>query len=199
MEIILSTRNRGKAEQINRMFVGTPIRVISLEEAGIEGIVKEGTISLEENANLKNLFAWRHSQDKYVVSEDTGLFIDALGGAPGVITSDWAGENVKGEALRDFVIEQIKKLPKGSRSAHWRTIAILREPKGNYHKFEGTASGTLIEDPRGNFVPSLPYSQLFVVDGPNKTWAEMSIDEENVESHRGKAFAQVKEFLLSQL
>lgn len=202
MDVILSTRNKGKTEEIRAMFAGTPIRIISLKEAGIEGVVKEGTTSLEQNADLKNMFAWRNSQDTWIIAEDTGLFIDALGGAPGVITADWGGVEVKGEALRDFALEQIRKIPEGKRTALWRTVAVVRRPNGHYYKFEGEASGTLLAEPRGPSLEDMPFSQIFIPDGSDKTWGELreiSIDLENSLSHRGRAFAQVREFLLSEI
>ncbi len=201
MDVILSTRNKGKTEEIRAIFAGTPIRIISLKEAGIEGVVKEGTTSLDENADLKNMFAWRNSQDKWVVAEDTGLFIDELGGTPGVITADWGGEEVKGTALRDFALEQIRKIPEGRRTATWRTVAVVRRPSGHYYKFIGEATGTLLSEPRGPALEDMPFSQIFIPDGADKTWSqlrEISIDLENSFSHRGKAFTQVRKFLLSQ-
>jgi XTP/dITP diphosphohydrolase len=202
MDVILSTRNKGKAEEIRAMFADTPINIISLEEAGIEGSVKEGVVSLEENADKKNWFGWRNSNGKWVVAEDTGLFIPALNDAPGVITADWGGEHVKGQALRDFAIEQFKTIPESERLGRWRTVAVVRDPKGNCAMFEGASTGRLLIEPQGPLQPDMPFSQIFVPEGTDKTWGqlrEISIDLENSLSHRGRAFAQVKDYLLGQL
>lgn len=202
MDIIISTRNPGKVEQIRAMFIGTPIRILSLDDAGIGGEVTEGEISLEENSSLKARFAWGNSEKMWVMAEDTGLFIDALNGEPGVITADWAGASVKGEALRDFALNKVRQIPEDSRTAFWETVAVVIAPNGDISSFRGKATGTLITDLRGPMQTGMPYSQFFIPDGTNKTWAELaeiSIDEENALSHRGKAFAQVREFLLKQL
>ncbi|MES2006976.1 MAG: non-canonical purine NTP pyrophosphatase [Patescibacteria group bacterium] len=199
IDIGLSTWNPGKAEQIRALFVGTPIRILTLDDLKIEGEGIEDGSTLEENAGKKAAFAWGNTDKMWVMADDTGLFIEALGGEPGVITADWAGKEVKGEALRDFVLEKISQIPEGSRTAYWETVAVVRDPKGNAYSFTGKATGVLISEPRGPVQAGMPYSQIFIPDGSTKTWAEMSIEEENAISHRGKAFQQVREFLLKQL
>jgi XTP/dITP diphosphohydrolase len=202
MKIILSTRNGEKTKQINAMFAGTDIHILSLEDAEIEGEVEEGIESLEENASLKTMFAWRKTSwpDAWTMADDTGLFIHALGGEPGVITADWAGKEVKGAELEAFAVSKIRAIPEGQRSAYWKTVAAVREPSGNLLIFTGESGGRVIDEPRGELKPQFPYSRIFVPDdGDGRTWAQMTTEEQNAISHRGKAFEKAREFLLTRI
>lgn len=202
MKVILSTRNEEKTKQIRAIFANTDIHILSLDEAEIVGDVEEGVESLEDNASLKTMFAWQKTlwPDAYTMADDTGLFIEALGGKPGVITADWAGKPVKGAELEAYAIKQISAIPEAERQALWKTVAAVREPSGNQRMFEGESAGRVITEPRGVLKPKFPYSRIFVPDqGDGRTWAEMSTEEQNAISHRGRAFDKAKEFLLSKL
>lgn len=201
MKVILSTRNEEKTKQIRAIFANTDIHILSLDEAEIDGNVEEGEVSLEENASLKTMFAWQKTlwPDAYTMADDTGLFIEALGGKPGVITADWAGKPVKGAELEAFALERIRAIPEEKRQAYWKTIAAIREPSGNLRIFEGVSAGRVIDTPQGELIPKFPYSRIFVPEGETRTWAQMSTEEQNAISHRGRAFDKAKEFLLSTL
>ncbi len=93
MKVVLSTRNPSKAEQIKAIFAGSWISVITLNEAGIEGQGVEDGTTLKKNALKKAVFAHRHSKGVWTMADDTGIFIDALGGLPGVDTAHWTGGN----------------------------------------------------------------------------------------------------------
>ncbi len=199
MEIILSTGNAGKVAEINEVFAGTPIKVIPLTDAGIEGQAVEGVDSLEENSYLKAHYAWSRAPGRWAMADDTGLFIDALNGEPGVVTADWAGEAVKGNALMEYAISRIKEIPEDKRTAYFETVATVISPTGETTIFKGRVSGRLIVEPRGTRVPALPFIPIFIPEGSDKTFGEMPIEDINATSHRGKAFTQVREFLLSKI
>lgn len=201
MRIILATNNISKIEQIKAIFAGSGLDLFSLAEAKIESNVEEGIESLEENAGLKSMDVWRKKpwQDAWTMADDTGLFIDALGGEPGVITADWAGKEVKGAALEAFAIKKIRPIPEERRRAVWRTVAAVREPSGNLHIFTGESGGKMIDKPQGILIPEFPYSRIFVPEGENRTWSQMSTDEQNAISHRGLAFSKAREYLLTKL
>ena len=91
MDIILATRNVTKTRQIRAIFIGSPVTVWSLDDARIQGDFVEDGATLEENALKKALFAWKRSGER-CMADDTGLFIDALGGEPGIHAARWAGE-----------------------------------------------------------------------------------------------------------
>lgn len=196
MKIILSTRNPSKAEQIKAMFTSPDVVVFTLDEAGIEGDAIEDGVTLEENA-LKKV---RHAQpyindDVWIMADDTGLFITALGGRPGIHAARWAGD-VTTDEITAYTLEQLKGAT--DRSAEFVTSVALRAPNGTVHYFTGTCKGTLLEAPRTKPQPKMPYSPLFVPTGSDKCWAEMTVDEENAVSHRGQAFRKVVQFLETQ-
>ena len=194
MNIILSTTNPSKAEQIKAIFNNPRITMQTLKEAGIEGEAVEDGETLEENAHKKALYALEHSGGKFwVMADDTGLFIKSLNGEPGIRAARWAGETATTEETKQYCIKRLEGVT--DRSAVFETVVVLLSPKGEKYTFSGKVNGRLLESPRTESQPKMPYSSLFVPEGTNKVWAEMTVDEENAISHRGKAFRQVVEFL----
>src|SRR3989338_2967787 len=193
MQIIVSTRNRSKAQQIKNIFERLPISLFTLDDVGIEGSAVEDGATLAENALKKARYAWERSK-QWSVADDTGIFIDALDGAPGVHSARWAG-NISTEEIMRFTLEQLRDVPEGKRGAMFRTVAALVSPEGVEHIFEGVVSGIILQEPRTKCLPDMPYSAIFVPDGRKTTWAEMTHEERNQKTHRGEAFRKVCEFL----
>lgn len=198
MKIILSTRNRSKIDQIKASFVGLNIVVLSLDEAGIQGDAVEDGTTLKENALKKALFASKQSR-KWAIADDTGFFIDALNGEPGVRAARWAGEGLKVEDIMNFTLQKIKNVPPENRTATFTTAAAVVSPDGEQHSFKGSVRGKILTEPRTVCQPNMPYSAIFVPDGQEKVWAEMSIEEWNAISHRGKAFREMRNFFIQNL
>lgn len=195
MNVILSTRNPSKAEQIRAIFNGSPISVLTLEDAGIDGEAIEDGETLIENARKKAIFAHEHAKSKlaWAMADDTGLFVDGLNGEPGVKSARWAGD----DATTDEITEHILKALEGAsdRSATFETLVVLISPESVEHSFSGKVRGRLLESPRVRSQPKMPYSSLFIPDGESLVWAEMPVEYENSISHRGIAFRQAKDFL----
>lgn len=198
MEIILSTRNPSKVEQIRAIFSDLPIQVHSLEEAHIFGEVKEDGETLEENAYKKALFAWEASK-QWSIADDTGLFIDALKGQPGIHAARWAGENLSTEDIMNFTLNKLNGVIFEERTAYFKTVVCVITPEGSTHFFTGEIRGTVLPKPRTACQPKMPYSAIFQPKGSEKTWSEMSVKEENEISHRGQAFKKVHSFLSDTL
>lgn len=193
MKLTVSTRNPSKAEQIGALLKNLPLQVESLEEAGIVGEVVEDGTTLEENATKKALFA--HQVGHWSVADDTGLFIDALDGQPGIFAARWAGEDATTEDIMNFTLGKLQNVPKEQRAATFRTCAVLITPDGDQLVFFGEVPGTLLTSPRVPCQPKMPYSAIFVPQGQEKAWAEMTVEEENAISHRGIAFRKLRSFL----
>jgi XTP/dITP diphosphohydrolase len=194
MKIILSTTNPSKAEQIKAMF-GTPdIEILTLREAGIDGEAVEDGFTLEENAHKKAVFAFKNApEDHWAMADDTGIFINALNGEPGIKSARWAGEGAKTEDVMHYCLQRLEGV--SDRAATFETVVVLMSPKGEKHVFSGKVNGKLLDTPKVTPQPKMPYSPLFMPDGTGKVWAEMTVEEENAISHRGKAFRQVVAFL----
>lgn len=197
MKLILGTRNPSKAEQIKKILGTLPIPVLSLDDAGIEGEAVENGNTLQENAFKKAIFAWR--RPFFSASDDTGFFIDALDGAPGIYAARWAGEHASTEDIMRLTLEKLKDVEEGNRTASFRTAAVLMCPNGTSQTFVGEVRGRILTAPMCALQPKMPYSAIFVPDGQTKVWAQMTVEEENEISHRGQAFAKLKEYLLAQL
>lgn len=193
MNIILSTHNPSKALQIKAVFNGSPLSVSTLAEAGIEGEAVEDGTTLEVNAAKKAWYAHEHSDKKsWTMADDTGIFIDALNGEPGVYSARWAGE-VSTAEITAYTLKRLEGVT--DRSATFRTVVVAISPEGIEHTFVGEVRGVLLIEPRVPPQPKMPYSPLFVPDGQEKVWAQMTTEEENAISHRGIAFRKARAFL----
>ena len=186
--LIFATHNANKANEV-RAVLGDRFRIITLKEAGILQEIPEPHDTLEANATEKSTTIYRLTgQDCF--SEDTGLETEALQGEPGVKSARYAGEG------RDFN-ENIEKLLKNlesvqNRKARFRTVISL-VLNGKEYFFEGICPGRIIEDKRG--LNGFGYDPVFVPEGSEKTFAEMTLEEKNQFSHRKKAMEKLINFL----
>ncbi len=194
MDIILSTRNPSKAEQIRAVFKNVPISVFTLADVGIEGEAIEDGSTLEENAMKKAQFA--HRPGLWAMADDTGLFFHSLNGRPGIYAARWAGEFATTDEITQYTLKQLEGIK--DRSAVFQTVVALISPSGEEKIFTGDVRGEILDAPRVKPQPKMPYSPLFVPNGSDKVWAEMTTAEENAISHRGKAFRLACEYLLTQ-
>jgi len=189
MKVVLSTGNSRKVEEIRAVFSGSHIEISSLNDVGIQGEAEEDGRTLNENALKKALFAHEHAPDSWTMADDTGIFIDELNGKPGVDTALWPVLRPTAEQ----VLYELKDLK--SRLATFITVVAIVSPTGESWFCEGSVRGKLLKAPRTQYHPRMPYGAIFVPDGSDKTLAEMTIDEENAHSHRGKAFRQARTLL----
>ncbi len=197
IHIILSTRNPSKAKQIEAIFNDPIISIQTLEQAGIEGEAIEDGYTLQENALKKAIYAREKSKSTcWTMADDTGIFITALNGEPGIKSARWAGETASTNDITQYCLDRLKN--KNDRSAYFETIVALIAPDGSQYFFDGKITGQLLDTPKAPPQPKMPYSPLFKPDGMNKVWAEMSTEDENKISHRGQAFRKVLEFLKSK-
>ncbi len=189
--LIFATGNAGKLAEVKQL-LGESFRVISLEEAGIREDIPEPFDSLEANAGIKSAtILARTGTDCF--SEDTGLFVDALHGAPGVHSARYAGEQASN---RDNIRKLLQEMEgQSQRQARFRTIISLRW-KGAEHLFEGICEGRLLHEPRGE--QGFGYDAVFVPEGSDRSFAEMNMKEKNQYSHRKKAIQQLIRFLQTQ-
>ncbi|MFI5260589.1 MAG: non-canonical purine NTP pyrophosphatase [Candidatus Paceibacteria bacterium] len=197
IEVIFATRNATKLQQANAIFAGSGIILMTLDDAGIEGEALEDGTTLEENALKKARFAYeRSTTDSLVMGEDTGLFINALGGKPGVYSARWAGKGASAEQTMQYCIKQMKGIE--DRRATFRTVVVLLSDVGKEYLFIGEAHGHLLEEPRTDPQPNMPYSPIFVPEGQRLCFAEiakMLPAHKNGFPHRAEALRKLKKFL----
>lgn len=187
MKLVLASANPDKAEEIAALLDGFEI----LPRPSWVGEVEETGETLEENALLKAR-AIVAATGEAAVADDTGLEVDALGGAPGVHSARYAGP---GATYADNVAALVAALEgRPDRSARFRTVAVACFPDGREVLAEGTVDGTIATRPRGD--AGFGYDPLFVAKGcGGRTFAEMTADEKNVVSHRGRAFRALASLL----
>jgi len=193
MKLVFATHNPGKIKEMQELLSETGIEVLSAEDAGVAEDPLEDGLTFEENALKKARFVCQKSGE-WAVADDSGICLDALNGAPGIFTARWAGE---GNDLIDFTLAKIKDIPEKKLGAHFSCCVALVSPDGQEHLFEGRADGRVIKERRGTPYPKLPYDQIFIPEGHEQTFAEMPYEEKNKLSHRGLAFAKLKDFLKS--
>jgi len=186
--LLFASNNRHKAEEINSI-LGKQFQIITLAEAGIVIDIPEPHDTIAANAAEKSSVIFQLT-GKNCFGEDTGLEVEALGGAPGVKSARFAGE--KATALENMT--KLQELMKGqkNRKARFVTVISLRL-NGEHHLFSGMCSGTLTEVPAGK--DGFGYDPLFIPDGSKQSFAEMSMDEKNKFSHRKKALQAMITFL----
>lgn len=183
-EIVFATNNAHKLQEV-REIVGSDCRVLSLAEIGCHDDIPETADTIEGNALLKARWVKeRYGYDYF--ADDTGLEVDALGGAPGVRSARYAaqegGADHDSQANMRLLLRQMEG--KTDRCARFRTVMALILD-GREHLYEGKVEGTITEGPRGN--DGFGYDPVFLPQGESRTFAEMSADEKNSLSHRRRA------------
>jgi len=191
-KVLVSSNNKDKISEIKKVFENEDLRILSLKDIGIEIEVIEDQETLEGNALKKAKEIFQISKIP-TISDDTGLFVKALNSEPGVYSSRYAGENVTYDNNCQKLIQNIKGIPEAKREAYFKTIICFYFEKDKYYLFEGTCNGKIINQKRG--AEGFGYDPVFIPDGYNKTFAEISKVEKNKISHRGKALAKLKSFM----
>lgn len=192
MKIVFATKNKGKLKEIRAMCAGSGIEIIGSQEAGVDGDVVEDGATLEENALKKARFVF-NAIHGWTAGEDTGLFIDALGGEPGIYAARWPGPDGNHAV---YALERMKDVPEGKRAARFATVVALISPAGEEYIFEGSIEGSIAAASTGEERSQLPYDVVFIPRGGNcHTFAEMTDDEKNAYSHRASAIQKMREFL----
>jgi XTP/dITP diphosphohydrolase len=188
MKLIFATNNQHKVDEI-RSVIGKEPLIITLQEAGIDIDIPEPYTTLEGNASGKSRMIYEMTGVD-CFSEDTGLEVTALGGAPGVKSARYAGENRSFDANIEKLLTNLAG--KADRAARFRTvISLLIE--GRETLFEGVCEGEIIDRKRGS--QGFGYDPVFIPAGSAKTFAEMDITEKNRFSHRRKATEKLVAFL----
>lgn len=188
MELIFATNNRHKAEEIQAMLPSS-IRVSTLKEVGIEEDIPEEQDTLEGNASQKAQTIF-HRLSKNCFADDTGLEIEALGGAPGVHSARYAGEDKDSEANMNKVLRKMESTD--NRKARFRTvIALILDGEPMF--FEGIVNGHILREKRGE--EGFGYDPIFLPEGYDQTFAQMPMDEKNKISHRSRAIQKLADYL----
>jgi XTP/dITP diphosphohydrolase len=186
--LVFASNSTHKLLEINAL-LKDHVRVISLAEAGITEELPETAATLEGNAHMKAQRVFELT-GMACFADDTGLEVEALGGAPGVYSARFAGPQRSDANNMALLLQKLENAP--HRRARFRTVIALLDESG-VRFFEGAVVGTIGLEPVGE--GGFGYDPLFIPEGASRTFAQMSRDEKNSLSHRGRALAQLTAFL----
>ncbi len=194
--LLLGTRNSGKVREIESILADAGWSFCSLRSfPGVETPAENGA-TYADNAVLKARF-YARATGMCTLADDSGLEVEALAGAPGVFSARYAGENASDGDRRKLLLSELAKIPNGNRRARFVSVVAISDAKCSVlNVSEGICEGTIIFSPRGD--GGFGYDPLFVPDGYNQTFAELSEEVKNRISHRARALMNTRDFL-SQL
>ena len=191
MKLVFASNNKNKIQEIQAL-VPNSIQILSLEEIGCTEDIPETADTIEGNAILKaNYVTEKYGYDCF--ADDTGLEVDSLNGAPGVYSARYAGEQKDANDNMDKLLDELKD--KSNRKANFKTVIALNL-NGKQNLFTGIINGKIIDEKIGT--NGFGYDPIFVADGYNKTFAELSMEEKSTISHRGIAVKELIIFLQKQ-
>jgi len=187
-KIIFATNNQNKVKEV-RTVLQYAFEVISLKEGGVDIDIPEPYDTLEANAATKSKTIYQLTGND-CFSEDTGLFVNALNGEPGVKSARYAGESVSNELNIQKLLLKMQTIE--NRKAHFRTVVSLIL-NGIEHQFDGICEGVILNEKRGD--QGFGYDAVFLPDGSVRSFGEMMLEEKNKFSHRKKAINKLLAFL----
>jgi len=186
--IVLATRNSGKIKEFQQLLKNFPVEIKSLSDFGPIPEVEEDGKTFDDNAYKKALFTAK-VLGLPAISDDSGLVVEALNGAPGVKSARYAGENATDQENIEKLLGEMEG--KDDRRAAFECVISIAAPSGPALTYEGRCEGEIAQKPRGT--SGFGYDPVFFYPEYNKTFAELSSDEKNRVSHRGKALGAVVE------
>lgn len=191
-QILVATNNKGKVRDFEQLFKPHGIEVISLKDLNEPIEVEETGTTFEENAILKAEETAK-ILGKWVISDDSGLEIDALNGEPGVFSARYAGEPKDDEANIDKALNGLKDIPEGSRDARFRCVLAIAGPGIETKTFSGSCDGSILFERHGE--NGFGYDPIFYVPSEGKAMAELTPAEKAAISHRGVAMRKFEKEL----
>lgn len=191
-KILLATRNQGKVNEIRDLVRDLPVVLISLHDVADPPAVEEDGNTFEENA-LKKARITAEAAGIPTVADDSGLCVDALDGRPGVWSARYAGEHASDEQKCRRILDELRGIPPEARTARFVCVLALVWPNGPAEVFRGICEGRITAEPHGD--SGFGYDPIFFYEEAGRTFAQMSRDEKNRVSHRGKALGAFAAYL----
>lgn len=192
-KIIFATGNAGKMREIREILADFGAEILSMKEAGISTDAEENGASYEENALIKARAVAEKAGDAVVLADDSGLEIDALGGEPGIYSARYLGEDTSYRVKNANLIERLAGVPEEKRTARFVCAIAAVLPDGRELVTKAAVEGRIGYEEKGE--GGFGYDPIFYVPEFGRTTAELSEEEKNQISHRGKALRLMKEEL----
>jgi XTP/dITP diphosphohydrolase len=194
-QVVLATRNAGKVQELRRILDGA-VDLLGLDDVAPYEPGPETGATFADNALLKAREAVQHT-GLPAVADDSGLAVDAMNGMPGVLSARWAGKHGQDRANLELLLEQLADVPDERLTAGFVCAAAYALPDGRSEVVLGEMRGRIVREPRGE--NGFGYDPIFVPDGLQVTSAELSSDDKDAISHRGRAFRLLVPKLLEVL
>ena len=196
MQLVLATNNKGKIKEIKQLLADLPITILTADDFLEFPDVEETGKTFAENAVLKaNAIA--EFCDLPALADDSGLEVDALNGAPGVYSARYAGEDGNPVNNNNKLIKELKNIPEEKRTARFKCVIAINWGDGTTDTVEGSVEGVIAENIAvGN---GFGYDPVFYYPPTGKRFSEMSMEEKNAVSHRGKALQKARELFVRRL
>ena len=198
--LVVATGNAHKTAEIRRILGDLVSLVEDLSMYPEIGEIEETGKTFEENASIKALTVSRILGDRaWVLSDDSGLEVDALGGKPGVYSARYAGSGASDAENRAKLLEAIQKIDSGEQSltARFRCVMVLARGAEKISVFDGSVEGGIAETEKGE--QGFGYDSIFMPDGYGETFGELSSEVKNKMSHRGRALEQFKQWIAGKV
>lgn len=191
--LIFATKNKNKMKEIRQILDGKGYEILSMEEAGIYLDVVEDGATFEENALIKARAIRDYVKDAVVLADDSGLEVDYLGGAPGIYSARWQGEDTPYSVKNQTLLQKMEGVPEEDRTARFVCAMAAAFPDGTDQVVRGTIEGMIGYESAGDH--GFGYDPVFFVPEYKCTTAEMSPEQKNEISHRGKALRKIAAYL----
>ncbi len=191
-KIIFATGNAGKMKEIKAVFSDFDGEILSMKEAGVDCDIEENGTSFEENALIKAKAIWERT-GAIVLADDSGLEVDYLNKEPGIYSARYLGEDTPYDVKNKIIMERLEGVPKEQRTARFVCAIAAVLPDGSEKTVRQTIEGYIGYEQKGE--NGFGYDPIFVVPEYGKTTAELTMEEKNAISHRGKALRAMKEEL----
>jgi XTP/dITP diphosphohydrolase len=193
MKVLVATSNRGKISEITQILSGTGISILTPQAAGLHLDVEENGATFEANAVLK-AHAWRRASGYPSLADDSGLCVDALGGRPGVNTARFAGPRATDRENYELLLKLMEGVT--DRKAHFMCVVALAISDEIVVTASGRCDGVILHGPRGE--GGFGYDPVFLDSETGKSFAQLTDNEKNARSHRGRALISLKQRLEEQ-
>lgn len=190
--LVIATRNKKKLLELQAILEGLPCQVETLDAHPQAPEVEETGTTFEENACLKAVTVAK-ALGAWVLADDSGLEVDALGGAPGVYSARYSGAHATDASNRAKLLDALEALPNAARTARFVCVIAVSSPEGEVFVTRGTCEGRIARAEQGD--GGFGYDPLFWLEGLGMTMAELTPEAKHRISHRGKALRKVREWL----
>lgn len=200
MRLIIASNNENKIKEIKSICVNLNVEILSLKDSNIYiDVIEDGnTISENSFKKAKVIYDYlieRGEKEFLVLSDDSGLMVDYLGGKPGVFSSRYASNNATDDENNTKLLKELENVEYNNRGCKFITILTLFDEFGMWKQFSGSVEGKIINEKRGS--NGFGYDPIFFIEDKQKTMGELSKDEKNSISHRYKALQSLNEYFYS--